>query len=421
MASGIHNSKLRILFLTQDKYPPFRPAAKAIFTNEFQRRGHKVDWLVQAEHSSFGSGELIEESGTVYLAKTIEDGSVLSRIKKYLFEFLNNLRVLYLPWRKRYDLIQVKDRYVSATIALVSAKITRTPYFYWLAYPHAEAHTHEAQQGFARYPLLYRLKGFYQSVLLYRVLLPFADHVFVQSEQMRSDIAEHGIARSKMTAVPGSVALSEIPYENSTTQSESSTNESTGPDVVLYVGTLIRERHLEFLIQSFARTLQAWPNAILRLVGKGENPEDEAILRAEVTRLQLEAAVDFVGQVPMVEVFDHIKCAKVCVSPYYPSFILNSTSPTKLIEYMAMAKPVVGNDHPEQTDIINQSGAGYISQWEPREFGEKVYALLADPSAAAKLGRAGRKWVENNRTNLHMADLVESTYSTVLNRPTHPQ
>jgi hypothetical protein len=37
---------------------------------------------------------------------------------------------------------------------------------------------------------------------------------------------------------------------------------------------------------------------------------------------------------------------------------LNPASPTKLVEYMALGKAVVANDHPDQRMVLEQSGAG---------------------------------------------------------------
>jgi len=398
-------SLLSILFLTQDKYPPFRPAAKAIFSDEFGVRKHRIDWLIQAQQSLEGSGKVRVENGTVYLAATNERSSVTGRVGKYVLEFANNLRVLLLPRTNNYDLIQVKDRYISAVFALIAAKFYGIPYFYWLAYPHAEAQTHEASEGYARYPLLYRFQGWYKAKLLYHILLPYADHAFVQSEQMLRDVAAHGISPDCMTPVPGSVLLEEMPEPTYT---------APLTETVLYVGTLLRERRLDFLIESFAHVKRSRPAAKLQLVGKGENPEDEELLIAAIEKHNLVDSVDLVGHVPMNEVFNYIAAAAVCVSPYYPTFILNSTSPTKLIEYMALGKPVVGNDHPEQSSILNLSGAGLLSPWEPKEFGAKIAQLLANPNDALAMGKKGRAWVEDNRTNRHMADIVEQTYHSVL-------
>ena len=408
------SARLNILFLTSDKYPPFRPAAKAIFTDEFRLRGHGVDWLIQAETIDQAGEVKRDKNGTQYIASTSAGGSLVSRIGKYVSEFVNNLRVLYLPFTNQYDLIQVKDRYLSATLALIVARLTNTPYFHWLAYPHAEAHALEADQGFARYPFLYRLRAAYQSFLLYKILLKYADHSFVQSEQMKKDIAEIGIPREKMTAIPGSVTLSEIPFECARGNGSKDVSQESNTEIVLYVGTLLRERHLEFLIEAFAHTKRRRPNALLRLIGKGENPEDEELLRNEIARLELDDAVEMVGQLTPSAVFPEIARSQVCVSPYYPSWILNSTSPTKLIEYMAMGKPVVGNEHPEQSEVIEACGAGLIAPWEEQKFGDCIADLLEMPIKAAEMGLAGRHWVENNRTNTHLANVVENTYRRVL-------
>jgi len=411
--TGKRQRTLKLLLLTSDKFPPFRPAAKAIFTDEFQSRGHKVDWLIQAENTEHRSGKISTPHGNLFIAGTSDQTNMIARTRKYLSEFINNMRVVYLPFRVSYDLIQVKDRYLSATIALAIAKLTNTPYFHWLAYPHAEAHALEAKEGFARYPVIYRMKAAYQSFLLYKVLLKYADHSFVQSEQMKRDITELGIPSDSMTAVPGSVTLSEIPFATSDARHVVADKEEQTNETVVYVGTLIRERHLEFLIRSFAYTKIRRPNAQLRIVGKGENPEDEKLLIDEITKLGLENAVVLAGHLPPAEVFPEIAKSQVCVSPYYPSWILNSTSPTKLVEYLAMGKPVVGNEHPEQSLVISESGAGLIAPWEEKAFGDSIAELLSKPELARKMGAKGRRWVEENRTNHHLAEVVEQTYRRV--------
>ena len=81
---------------------------------------------------------------------------------------------------------------------------------------------------------------------------------------------------------------------------------------------------------------------------------------------------------------------------------------------MAMGKPVVGNDHPEQTQVLELSGAGLVTPWDAEQFGERCAELLANPERSAEMGRAGRLWVEQNRTNKHLADVVQTTYQRVL-------
>ena len=404
---------LKVLVLTSDRYPPFRPAAKAIFGEEFSGRGHRVDWLMQTDDPAIRGGKIRHGNGWVYLASTQPGNSRLHRLKKYILDFVNDLRVIPLARKHRYDVIQAKDKYVAAVFCLLAARISGSKFCFWLAYPHAEANLFAARNGLARYPLLYWLRGWYRSFLLYKVLLPRADHIFVQSEQMRADIAEKGIDSELMTAVPGSLNLQSIPYQK---------DDDPGPDgqTILYVGTLIRVRHLDFVVRVFAKVLEQMPDARLSFVGKGQSPEDEALLHREVLAQKIDPSrVDFVGHIPIEEVWQHIERAAVCLSPYYPSFMLNSTSPTKLIEYMAMARPVVGNTHPEQSLIIAESEAGLCLPWDETAFADGITGLLKDAHAATMMGRKGRSWVEQNRTNAIMADVVESCYMALLDEGGH--
>jgi glycosyltransferase involved in cell wall biosynthesis len=127
--------------------------------------------------------------------------------------------------------------------------------------------------------------------------------------------------------------------------------------------------------------------------------------------------VVFFGEVPMSEVWSYIERSAVCVSPIFPTYVLNQGSPTKLIEYMAMARPVVANDeNPEQRQVLNESTAGFGRPWDEEAFAAAIVTLLSDPDLARKMGADGREWVRNHRTSAVMADVVEETYKAVLNR-----
>jgi hypothetical protein len=62
-------------------------------------------------------------------------------------------------------------------------------------------------------------------------------------------------------------------------------------------------------------------------------------------RLGLSTAVTVTGFLPMEQAWEFVKQADICFSPLYPIPVLLSTSPTKFIEYMAMAKCIVANEH----------------------------------------------------------------------------
>jgi glycosyltransferase involved in cell wall biosynthesis len=240
--------------------------------------------------------------------------------------------------------------------------------------------------------------------LLYRWLLPAADHVFVQSEQMRQDVAATGIPLNKMTAIPMGISMDLCAPVDSSQDRRVLPRETP---CVLYLGTLNRVRRLDFLIRVFAEVRTAVPSALLYIVGQGDDPEDQVFLRNEVARLNLQSAVVFVGQLPQAQALKYVQEADVCTSPFYPTPVLQSTSPTKLVEYMAMGKAVVANDHPEQKRVIEESGAGLCVPYAEQPFAAAIVSLLRNPDTAQLMGQRGRRYAIEHRAYGVIADTVE--------------
>ncbi|HUQ53058.1 MAG TPA: glycosyltransferase [Gammaproteobacteria bacterium] len=408
------DDKLDILFVTSDLYPPFRPAAKAVFAEGLAARGHRIDWLMQAAAPTDGSGPQRFKGGTAYVAPTNAGASRMARLRRHLADIRNDLRVFGLLKRHRYSLVQIKDKYIGALFAIAAAKLHRVPVFYWLAYPHGEASLYAAESGVARYEVLYRLRGMLQRWLLYRVIMPSCTHVFVQSEQMRRDVASEGIPLESMTAVPSSLNLRDL---DSAAPSTAPPAASPAKPTIVYLGTLLRERQLDFLVRAHALVVAEVPHAQLLFVGSGWMPDDEQLLQREAQRLGIERNVTITGWLPMPDAWQHVRQSALCVSPYLPVPILRSTSPTKLIEYMALGKPVVANDHPEQADVLQQSGAGLVCSWDEREFAKAIVELLKDPARCRKMGAAGRSFVAEHRTHWAMVELVAGRYRKHLTEP----
>jgi glycosyltransferase involved in cell wall biosynthesis len=401
-------SKLKILFITADTYPPYRPAARAIFWDELVKRDYTIDWVLQSEQPCKKPYTLVHGKGTVFIASSNNGSRKWNRIAKNWQNLRNDIKIFKLAHKKKYDIIQVKDKYLIALIAIFIARLTGTRFVYWLAYPHAEADIYAAKNKVARYPFIYYIRGVILKFLLYKIILPFSDHIFVQSEQMKKDIEARGVSTKKMTPIPGSVNLDVIPFDDINffeTQKEKNKKD------IVYLGTLIRERNLDFLVRVIKEVLKYEKKAKLILIGAGENPEDEEFLLREAELQKVEHAIVFTGYLPMSEAWEYIRRASVCVSPYFPTPILLSTSPTKLIEYMAMGIAVVGNNHPEQSLVITESQGGLCTSWNEAEFANAIVYLLNNSEVAREMGIKGRTYVEKFRTNSIMANTVINEYN----------
>jgi glycosyltransferase involved in cell wall biosynthesis len=396
---------VHVLVISSDTYPPFRVDVSVLFGHELAARGHRIDWLLQSEAACDKAARVAWRGGDVWVGATDLGTSLPHRVRKHILGILHDLKLFSLLKSGGYQIIEVKDKFVSGVFAVIAARLFRKRFVYWLSYPFPEDYLHRAAESAGIYRLLYRIRGQVFKVLLYRLLLRAADHVFVQSEQMRRDLVAEGVPAAKMTPVPMGIDLGS--FAAATVASHTRTRVPAGDCCILYLGTIVRVRRLDFLIRVLAIVRESVPDAKLYVVGGSNDPADERLLQDETVRLGLESAVVMVGQVPRATALEYVRDADVCVSPFYPTPILNSTSPTKLVEYMAMGKAVVGNDHPEQRLVIEQSRAGYCVPWDEGEFARAIVALLNSPDMAREMGESGRRYVTEHRTYARIADVVE--------------
>jgi len=401
---------MKLLYVSQDKYPAYRVDVAILFGKELPNLGMKVDWILQSKNK-IDRPILKEDNGNlVYIGPTYIGDSLISKIKKHWLALKTDLQIFIFAKKNKYDFIQVKDKFLTAIIGLVAAKIYGAKFVYWMSFPIAEAYIYMYRQKTARFPMLYLIRGILSKIIIYKIIMPMSTHVFVQSEQMKRDVMEEGIDEKSLTSVPMGIDMDSIPYSSSKEVSVV-TNKNKH---ILYLGALDRNRHIEFLIHVMAIVIKSNPGVILYLVGKGERSGDEEFIIKEAKKFSLIDSVVMTGFLPMDKAWQYVKEADVCVSPFYPTPILNSTSPTKLIEYMAMEKPVVANDHPEQTLVINESQGGLCVSYDVIEFANAINDILKDIKLGKIMGKKGRKYVREKRSYEVIAKNVMNKYHDLL-------
>ena len=97
--------------------------------------------------------------------------------------------------------------------------------------------------------------------------------------------------------------------------------------------------------------------------------------------------------------------------------LLRVASPTKFVEYLAFAKPTVGNDQPEHTMIAQESQGALSVEWSPQAFADAIVWCLDNPEEAQEMGRRGREWIGRHRTYDRLAGMVHARLLEVLGMP----
>ena len=403
-----------MLFFVRESFPTFRSDVEVLFGRELLARGHQIDLVMQAGSDDEAPGAHPWHGRTIWVGATDSRDDFFHRARRHCLALLHDFRSLRLLRAHGYEAVQVRDKFVIAAALALGSRRRGLKFFYWLSYPEPESQMQRARERTARYPLITLLRGVLCGWLLYRLILPRCDHAFVQSEQMRRDLAANGIDPEKLTPVPMGVAASEV----QTPRSQPSTHSAGTVLTLAYLGTLTSQRRLEVLVEMLALLRRQGHAMRLLFIGGGDDADDQPRLERHAAALGITAHVEVTGLLRRETALARVQSADICLSPFYPTPVLNSTSPTKLIEYLALGLPVVANDHPEQRQVLKESGAGVCVPWGAKYFARGVaWLALRGPAARQRMGESGRRWVLEHRTYARIADELESQYLKLLSVP----
>lgn len=122
--------------------------------------------------------------------------------------------------------------------------------------------------------------------------------------------------------------------------------------------------------------------------------------------LGVDQAVHFTGWVDDdALIADYLTTADLCVVPDPKNLVNDIGSMNKLVEYMALGKPVVAFDLREVHDTAKEAGV-YVASNDPEDFGKRIIELIDSPETRQRMGEAGVRrfrevlaW-EHQRVNL---------------------
>jgi len=165
--------------------------------------------------------------------------------------------------------------------------------------------------------------------------------------------------------------------------------------VVMYHGVLTPNRGLQQTINAIARLRDRCP-VLLFLLGEGPA---QAELEALVREHKLKANVLLHPTVPYEEVPRYIACCDVAIIPLPKLNWWTVSSPLKLMEYLAMEKPVIATDIDAHRSVMGTAECvRYISNNCPEEIAQAIWDLYQQRDRLYEKGKAGRKIVKDRFT-----------------------
>ena len=180
--------------------------------------------------------------------------------------------------------------------------------------------------------------------------------------------------------------------------------------LLAYAGVMGRHDGIDLAVHALAALHRRRDDWHAVLAGDGEMREEAHDL---AHRLGIGDVVDFPGWLPQERVLEILSSADVCLAPDPPSAANDRSTMIKVMEYMAVGRPMVSFALPESR-VSAGAAARFASGDSVEDFARLVDELLDDPGARAAMGEEGRERVRRGLSWEHSERALRRAYERAL-------
>jgi glycosyltransferase involved in cell wall biosynthesis len=181
--------------------------------------------------------------------------------------------------------------------------------------------------------------------------------------------------------------------------------------LVGYVGVMGSQEGIHYLLQAARHIVHDMGREDVHfgLVGGGT---ELAAMKQLAKQLGLSDYVTFTGRVPDAEMLAMLNTATVCVNPDVANDMNDKSTMNKIMEYMALGKPIVQFDLAEGRYSARHASL-YARRNDPIDLAGKIVDLLDDPARCEAMGRFGRQRINNELEWRHEAPKLLAAYEVL--------
>jgi glycosyltransferase involved in cell wall biosynthesis len=235
-----------------------------------------------------------------------------------------------------------------------------------------------------------------------------SDHIVVVTEAFEEHLVERWkVPREKISVVENGVETNLFTAAKGNSELRSQLG-LEGRFVVCYIGTMGMAHGLETLVDAAARLQQSAPDVLLLLVGEGADKERIVAMAhaREIDNLR------FIDQQPRETIPAYISASDASLVLLKKTDLFKTVIPTKMLEFMSCARPVILGVDGQAREIMERAQAGiFIEPGNVDALVDAVNHLRCDAGLREQLGRNGRRHIVENFSREQTA----ATYIEVLN------
>jgi glycosyltransferase involved in cell wall biosynthesis len=162
------------------------------------------------------------------------------------------------------------------------------------------------------------------------------------------------------------------------------------PHLLCYLGVMGPQDGVDYALRALASLREQREDWHAVFVGAGDTFDDMVALSHS---LGLADMVEFTGRIPDEDLVRYLSTADVCLSPDPHNPLNDVSTMNKVMEYMAMSRPIVSFELREAR-VSAGDAAVYAPANDEEEFARLTSRLLDDPSERERMGKLGKERVE---------------------------
>jgi len=241
--------------------------------------------------------------------------------------------------------------------------------------------------------------------LAYRLIYKLVNCVVAVSDETRKTIInDRNLDVKKAITVHYGVDFNKFNASNGrSTKANHKLNHNN--KIIGVVARLTDQKGHIYLIKAAPEIIKKFPTVKFVFVGDGPLRDS---LKAEIEKLGLSCYFEFLGF--RNEVNELLNSFDIFVLPS-----LFEGLPNVLLEAMACAKPIVATSVAGVPEVVVDGFTGFlVPPQNPEGLAKRISDLLANDELSVKMGKAGRKRIENNFSLKTQVDNFQALYSKLL-------
>jgi glycosyltransferase involved in cell wall biosynthesis len=160
------------------------------------------------------------------------------------------------------------------------------------------------------------------------------------------------------------------------------------PFVILYHGSLVHRNGFDLALESLEKVRKTIPSVRLRVCGE-RTPFFQEVMKSAQQR-GLDGNIDYLGPCNLKEIVEAIENCDVGIIPNHRNIFTEINTPTRIFEYLALAKPVIAPKTRGIQDYFGDDDLIFFELGDADDLARKIAFAYSHPGYVAETVKRGQ-------------------------------